>query len=131
MKAAARKFFAVYPILTLLIASASMNSFASGQHDKTHSMIESSTEDFDHDTLVSQYVNLAREMQAKEKEQQAKLKRKLRSGNFKKNGWHFKSRAAFRIRGYKKAAIEYLEKAAYHRKMTVEKTRSKSVVEQN
>lgn len=129
MKTASRKFFAVYMVLTLVFVGAAMNSFASGQYDKTHAIFESSTEDLGHAALARQYENSAREMQTNIKAQQVLLRRKLGYGDFKKNGWRYKSRAAFRIRGYKKAAREYLEKAAYHHRMAAEK--AKSVVKQN
>lgn len=131
MKTTTRKFFAVYMIFTLVFACAAMNSFASGQYGKTHAKFESNAKDVDHDTLARQYEGLASKMQANIKEQQTLLRRKLGYGNFKKNGWRFKSRAAFRIRGYKEAAKEYLKKAAYHHKMAAEKTKSRSVVDQN
>lgn len=133
MTTTARTFFAVYLTSTLVFAGATMNSFASGQHEKTHAIIERSgnAEDFDHVTLARQYEKLAKDMQANINEQQTLLSRKLGYGNFKKNGWRFKSRAAYKIRGYKKAAQEYLKKAAYHHKMAAEKAKSKSVTEQN
>lgn len=131
MKTVAGKFLTVYVILTLVFAGAAMNSFASGQYDKTHAIFERSAEDLGHATLAYQYENSARKMQASIKAQQILLRRKLGYGNFKKNGWRYKSRAAFRIRGFKKAAREYLEKAAYHHRMAAKKVKSKSVAEQN
>lgn len=129
MKTASRKFFAVYMVLTLAFVGAAMNSFASGQYGKTHAKFESSTEDLSHAALVRQYENSAREMQINIEAQQILLRRKLGYGGFKKNGWRYKSRAAFRIRGYKKAAREYLEKAAYHHRMAAKD--AKSVVKHN
>lgn len=131
MKNTAKKFFAIYMMLICVFAGAAMNSLASGQHDKTHATLERNAENLSHVTLARQYENSAREMQANIEAQQTLLRRKLGYGNFKKNGWRYKSRAAHRIRGYKKAAREYLEKAAYHHRMATENIKSKSVSEQN
>lgn len=113
MKTTARKICAVYPILVLLIAGVSMNSFASSQNN---------TGNLDHKTLAAQHESLAKEMQAKVNEQKNILKNKPRSSHFGRNGQRIKSRVASRIHKYEQAATTHLAKADYHLAVAAKQT---------
>lgn len=117
MKTETRKYFAVFPALALLIASVSMNSFASDVAD--------------HDVLAGQFESLAKEMQAKVAEQKDIFNHKPRSSYFGRNGQRVKSHVAYKIRKYEKAAADYLEQADYHHAIAVEQTKLKPVANQN
>lgn len=126
MKTEIGKCLTVISMLTLLAACASTDSLSPAQNVETHSIIQNSGSDFDHDALAEQHEKFAKEMQAKVKEQEEILKNKSRSSHFGKNGRNIKSHVAFKIREYKQAAEENLEKATYHRKLADEQSNRES-----
>ncbi len=126
MKTIAGKHLTVLPIIALLVACAPMSPQSSAQEITNSSFIRDNGSNFDHDTLAEQHENLAREMQAKIEEQKNILKNKSRSGYFGKNGRNIKSHVTFKIREYKKAVQENLEKAAYHRKLAAKQSDQES-----
>ena len=128
MKSEVGKYLAVFPTIVLLVACAPMSPLTSAQNIESRSTIQDSERDFDHDTLAMRHENLAREMQAKVEEQEEILKNKSRSGYFGKNGRNIKSHVGFKIREYKQAVQENLEKAAYHRKLSAEQSDRKPAV---
>ncbi len=110
------KYFAVLLTLTLLVACAPMNYRTSAQDIEAHHTTQNDS-DFDHDALAKQYENLARDMQAKVREQKEVFKHKARTSRFGKHGKDIKPHVTYKIRKYEKAEQENLNKAAYHRKM--------------
>lgn len=57
MKTEAKQYFVIFPMLALLIAGVSMNSFTSGQDVRTQSIIGSSAGDFYHNALANENEN--------------------------------------------------------------------------
>ncbi|SER19791.1 hypothetical protein SAMN05421690_101219 [Nitrosomonas sp. Nm51] len=86
-----------------------VNAIAAGQDIKTNHV--------DHDALVHYYEAQANEMLAKIDEQIDALKHKSRSSYFGKHGQDIKKHVKYKIHEYEKAAVENMEKAAYHKKM--------------
>ena len=127
MKTTIGKYFSVLSMLALLIACAPMDSRTSALDVETRDTAQNNRSDFDHDALVKQYEDLAREMQAKVQEQEEILEHKPHSSYFGKHGRSIKSHVTYKIRKYEKAAQEYLEKAAYHQKLAAEQTNRKLV----
>lgn len=127
MKTTIGKYFAVLSMLALLVACAPMDSRTSVLDIETRDAAQNNRGDFDHDALVKQYEDLAREMQAKVQEQEEIFEHKPQSSHFGKHGRSIKSHVTYKIRKYKKAAQEYLEKAAYHQKLAAEQTDQKLI----
>lgn len=122
MKIERSKIFAIFSISALLVACAPMSPHTSAQDPENSTFIQNGDRSIDHHTLAKRHENLAKEMQAKVEEQEDILKNKSRSGYYGKNGQHIKSHVAFKIREYKQAVQENLEKAAYYRKLATEKS---------
>ncbi|MBA2483261.1 MAG: hypothetical protein H0V39_02345 [Nitrosomonas sp.] len=122
MKTEIGKYLAVSSILALLVACAPMSPLTSAEDTENHSLIQDSGSNIDHITLAKRHENLAKEMQAKVEEQENILQNKSRSSYFGKNGRKIKSHVAFKIREYKQAVQENLEKAAFYRKLAAEKS---------
>ncbi|GJL76896.1 hypothetical protein [Nitrosomonas sp.] len=119
------KFIAALSIFAFLVASLSMNSFAS---------VHISESGFAHRELANQYKNLAREMQTKAQEQSEVLEvlnTRPHFSFFDKNGQKIKKYVSYQIRGCEKAARKFSEKAAYHQSIASEQTMPESVVNQN
>ncbi len=119
------KFIAALSIFAFLIASLSMNSFAS-VHDSESS--------FAHKELAGQYEKLAREMHTKAQEQLevlGVLNTQPHFSFFDKNGQKIKKYVSYQIRGCEQAAKRFSEKAAYHQTIASEQTIPKSVVNRN
>ncbi len=125
------KYFAFLLLFAQLVACTPMDIRTAVPDIETRYAAQNSRNDFDHDALAKQYDDLAREMEAKVQVQKEKYEHRPFSSYFSKNQWRIKSRLTYKIRKYKKAAQEYLGKAAYHQKIAAEQTDRISVVKPN
>ncbi len=131
MKKELKKYFAILPICVFLAACASTDPLTSVQDFEVRNVIQNNSSNLDHENLAEQYENLANDIKAKAKEHKNIITKKLRGRSFKKNGWHFKSRAALIARKYEKSAQENLARAAYHKRLAAEQASRKTATEIN
>lgn len=116
MRKEIKNYFAVLPILVLLVISAPMSLAAAiiNIESKGYQTIKNA---LDHDALAKRHENLAREMQAQIKKHEAMLMKEPQFNYFGKNKQHIQSSKIVRIRGCKQAIKNNLAKAAYHREI--------------
>lgn len=131
MKLKIGKYFTVFPIFALLVACAPMSPITSIHDSEALNATQSNESKLDHNALAKQYENLAREMQAKEREQEELLEHKPRSSFFGKNRRNSRSQVALKAHEYEHAAQEYLEKADFHRKIAAMQADQKSAAKMN
>lgn len=115
-----RKYLAVLPLLSLLVACAQLGQLEArdtdsrelAQHAKTYS---------DHDKLANYYDDVAKEMSTKAAEKRKALQHyENKSQYYGRGGQDFQSHAAANLRYYEKAAQEAQKQAHFHRKIAAE-----------
>lgn len=108
-------------MLSLLSACAQMNPVGSVQNNEIHDTNRLAIDHSNHDALAQHYENIAREMQAKLKEQKKLLQEyEDHSYYYGRKGQDLKSHTSANIRYYKNSLKENLKEAAIHRKMAKE-----------
>lgn len=116
MKKEIINYFAVLPVLALLVISAPM-SVAATLIKVDSDVYQNIRSALDHDALAKRHENLAKEMQAQLEEQEARLMNEMHFSNRGKNKQHIKSSKVVKIRGCRHAIKKNLAKAAYHREI--------------
>ncbi|WP_090542977.1 hypothetical protein [Nitrosomonas sp. Nm132] len=108
-------------MLSFLSACAQMNPVGSVRNNEIHNTHRIAVDHSNHDALAQHYENIAKEMQAKLKEQKKLLQEyEDHSYYYGRKGQDLKSHTSANIRYYKNSLKENLKEASIHRKMAEE-----------
>lgn len=123
-----KNHFAVFPLLALLVVSAPISLSAAVINVELKAYQDNKSIS-DHSVLAERYENMAKEMRAQVKEQEALLMNEMDYNYLGNYEQPIKSSKVVRIRGCKHAIKENLAKAAYHRSMATKQEDQDAVVD--
>ncbi len=114
------KYFAVLPMLSLLVACAQL-SHLEAQDTDSGKMVQNAKTHSDHTNLANYYDDLAKEMVAKVEEKKEALEEyEGHSYYYGRQGQDFKSHTLANIRYYEETAEDAIKRAGFHRKIAAE-----------